>query len=173
MTSTNMELLPLVCLCLLSLSGPALADEHGVIKVKKGSDVILPCSFSSKEDIMSKLFDWRKDGEKEIFFYDGRVHSNIGRSGQDEQFKGRVSHFQDELKYGNASIIIRNTKLTDSGHYTCDFPDLQQRQRFHIELVVGRVLKDSSEIRTAVIIGGVLGSLAGVFVWYSFYTKRC
>ncbi|XP_038552482.1 butyrophilin subfamily 3 member A2-like isoform X3 [Micropterus salmoides] len=128
--------------CLLTVSGitPGHMDTNGSgdvrVVVKEGSDAILPCSLSTKENAEEKLFDWKKDGRKEIFFYDGGLHYNNGRIGQDQQFKGRVSHFQDELKYGNASIIIRNTKVTDRGDYTCDFPRLQPRQIFNIQLVV-------------------------------------
>ncbi|XP_038547964.1 butyrophilin subfamily 1 member A1-like isoform X1 [Micropterus salmoides] len=127
------------CFCLLTAFGITLTPNgSGVVRVvvKEGSDAILPCSLSTKENAESKLFDWKKDGRKEVFFYDAGLHYNNGRPGQDQQFKGRVSHFQDELKYGNASIKIRNTKVTDSGDYSCDFPRLQPRQIFHIQLVV-------------------------------------
>ncbi|XP_038552525.1 butyrophilin subfamily 2 member A2-like isoform X2 [Micropterus salmoides] len=138
-TTNFMKFLPLVCL--LARSGQTFGDEQGSgdvrVVVKEGSDAILPCSLSNKENAESKLFDWKKDGPKEIFFYDGGLHYNNGRPGQDQQFKGRVSHFQDELKYGNASIIIRNTTVADSGDYTCDFQLLQPRQIFNIKLVVG------------------------------------
>ncbi|XP_038552531.1 butyrophilin subfamily 1 member A1-like isoform X1 [Micropterus salmoides] len=122
------------------------SNGSGVVRVvvEEGSDAILPCSLSTKENAEEKLFDWKKDGPKEIFFYDGGLHYNNGRPGQDHQFKGRVSHFQDELKYGNASIIIRNTKVTDSGNYSCDFPRFQPRQIFNIQLLVEPILKDRS-----------------------------
>uniref|UniRef100_A0A8D0AF56 Ig-like domain-containing protein n=1 Tax=Sander lucioperca TaxID=283035 RepID=A0A8D0AF56_SANLU len=143
-----MELLPLLCLCLLTRSGITSAQTNGpaVIKVKEGTDVMLPCSLSTKENITSKLFDWKKvaqkdEGLKEVFLYDGGIHYNNGLRGQSEEFKGRVSHFQDELKHGNASIIIRNTKISDNGGYTCDFPRLQPPQTFNIELVVSPILK--------------------------------
>lgn len=117
-------------------------SEPGVVTVvaEEGSDVILPCSLSTKENIGFKLFDWKKDGPKEVFLYDAGIHYNNGRSGQDEQFKGRVSHFEDELKNGNASIIIRHTKMADSGNYSCIFPRLQPKQIFHISLLVGEYL---------------------------------
>ncbi|KAA8577587.1 hypothetical protein FQN60_006051, partial [Etheostoma spectabile] len=80
----------------------------------------------------------QKDGGlKEVFLYVAGKHYNNGLVGQSEEFKGRVFHFQDELKHGNASIIIRNTKISDSGVYRCDFPRLQPRQTFYIQLVVG------------------------------------
>ncbi|XP_034566713.1 butyrophilin subfamily 1 member A1-like [Notolabrus celidotus] len=110
--------------------------------MKEGSDVVLPCSLSSKENIESKLFDWMKDGDKEVFIYDGGLIHGNGYTGQDDQFEGRVSHFQDELKNSNASIKISKTKVSDSGVYTCIFPHLQPSQTFHIQLVVECVLKD-------------------------------
>ncbi|XP_073324021.1 butyrophilin-like protein 1 [Pagrus major] len=138
-----MELLPLVCLCLLSCSGETSAAGDGVkVVVKEDDDAVLPCSLSTKEDITAKLFDWKKDGQKEVFFYDSGSHYNNGRPGQDEQFTGRVSHFQDQLKNGDASIKIIKTKMADSGTYSCDFPRLQPRQTFYIELVVDQVLRD-------------------------------
>ncbi|XP_032364368.1 V-set and immunoglobulin domain-containing protein 1, partial [Etheostoma spectabile] len=125
-----------------------LPEPSKVITVKEDSDVVLPCSLSTK-NITSELFDWRKvaqknEVQKEVYMYDNGTHYNSGLDGQSEEFKGRVSHFQDELKHGNASIIIRNTKISDSGDYSCDFPKLQTPQTFYVKLVVERVLKDRS-----------------------------
>ncbi|XP_078027895.1 V-set and immunoglobulin domain-containing protein 1-like isoform X2 [Epinephelus lanceolatus] len=143
--------LPFLSLCLLAVAGiiPAHGSGDVTVVVKEGSDAVLPCSLSTKEDLHSKLFDWKKaaqkDGKtKEVFFYDAGITYNSGRSGQSEEFKDQVFHFQDELRHGNASIIIRNTKVTYSGNYTCDFPRLQPRQTFHIELVVETIMKDRS-----------------------------
>ncbi len=112
------------------------------VTVMEGEDAVLPCSLSSKENIEFKLFDWKKDGQQEVFMYDGGQHYNNGRTGQDPQFKGRVSHFEEELKHGNASITIRNTKCADSGSYTCEFPDLQPSR--NIELMVGECFDETS-----------------------------
>lgn len=108
------------------------------VVVLEGSDAILPCSLSTKENIEQKLFNWKKvdPNEQEVFRYDGGLHYNDGLPGQDEHFRGRVSHFPLELQSGNASIIIKNTLMPDSGNYTCDLY-LQQKQTFSIELVVG------------------------------------
>ena len=105
--------------------------------MEDGRDAVLPCLISS-EDLEGKLFDWKKDeGQKEVFMYDAGNHYNNGRTGQDEQFKGRVSHFQDQLKNGDASIKILNTKMADSGNYSCDFPGFELGQTSIIELLVG------------------------------------
>ncbi|XP_047438495.1 butyrophilin-like protein 2 isoform X1 [Mugil cephalus] len=117
-----------------------------VIRVSEGSDVILPCSI--EESVEQQLFDWRKDGEKkkEVFMYDAGLHYNNGLRDQDDQFRGRVSHFPDQMKFGNASIRINNTKITDSGNYTCYFPRINGGLTFYMKLVVGSVPKPSVTI---------------------------
>ncbi|XP_034567049.1 CD276 antigen-like [Notolabrus celidotus] len=137
-TSTTMKLVPLVCLCLVTRSGTTFADENGqrvvIVSVEEEGDAVLPCSFSTKENIENMVFDWKKDDQKEVFFYDKGQHYNKGRTGQDEHFKGRVFHFEDELKHGNASIKVIKTKMADNGSYTCIFPN---KQISYIQLFVG------------------------------------
>ncbi|XP_019211514.1 butyrophilin subfamily 2 member A2 isoform X1 [Oreochromis niloticus] len=125
----------------LMMSAVTAGHENGrgtvVVVVSEGNYIILPCSLSSQESLVRTRFDWKKDDEREVFVYDAGLHHNNRRSGQDEHFRGRVSHFSDQLKFGNASIIIRNTKVVDSGDYTCDFPFHQpDRETFNITLVV-------------------------------------
>ncbi|KAM3621846.1 uncharacterized protein V6R79_016887 [Siganus canaliculatus] len=133
-TSTTMKLLLLLllrvlCLCLLSVSGSTSAASNGEVQVDEGSDVVLLCSLG-QTDLNYQLFDWKKDDKNEVFMYDAGIHYN------NPQFKGRVSHFHHELKHGNASIKIRDTKVEDSGDYSCIFPHLK-KEIFHIKLVVG------------------------------------
>lgn len=123
--------------------------------VKEGSEAILPCSLGTT-NIKGELFDWKKDEKKEVFLYDKGNHYNNGRVGQDELFKGRVFHFQEQLQFGNASIVIRNTKVTDSGSYTCDFPLPQRKRQSRIALVVGEcccdtVIKTPAHLQTRLV----------------------
>uniref|UniRef100_A0A3B5ATL7 Ig-like domain-containing protein n=1 Tax=Stegastes partitus TaxID=144197 RepID=A0A3B5ATL7_9TELE len=119
------------CLFPVCLPCPAV---HRFI-VEEGSDVTLLCSLGNDDSIEKMVFDWKKT-DQEVFLYARGVHYNKGITGQDEQFRGRVSHFPEELKNGNASIVIRNTVLADSGNYTCIFPDFEPHRRFDVELVV-------------------------------------
>uniref|UniRef100_A0A8C9XCT5 Ig-like domain-containing protein n=1 Tax=Sander lucioperca TaxID=283035 RepID=A0A8C9XCT5_SANLU len=111
--------------------------EPKLITVEEGSDVTLPCSLWTKKDIRFTRFIWKKtdDGQR-VFLYDNGDLYSDKLLGQSEQFKGRVSHFPDELKQGDASIIIRNTTRADSGQYRCYFPSIQKPQEFYIKLVV-------------------------------------
>ncbi|KAG7235650.1 hypothetical protein INR49_002412, partial [Caranx melampygus] len=121
--------------------GPAVTH----LVVKEGNDAVLPCSLNTTS-IKQELFDWKKDGQREVFMYDRGSIYDEKRSGQDEHFKGRVFHFPERLESGNASIVIRDTKVADSGSYTCDFPFHQPIRRSHIVLVVGAAPKPSFTI---------------------------
>ncbi|XP_014185116.2 butyrophilin-like protein 10 isoform X2 [Haplochromis burtoni] len=141
--SADMELPPLLFLsfCFLTLSGRTFAAESGPpdsrVIVMEDNDVILPCSLSTNQNIEKELFVWKKEGTvplKEVFMFDPSTYNK----GQDDEFKGRVSHFPEQLKYGNASIRMNKTKLEDQGNYTCSFPVMQPSVKTsRIELVVG------------------------------------
>lgn len=103
----------------------------GIVKIsrKEDEDVMLSCSF--KEDLRNKRFDWKKDG-KDVLLYE---YGEVSPSRQDDQFRQRVSHFPDQLNSGNASIIIKKAKVSDSGNYTCLHIDSEKS--YKIELTVG------------------------------------
>ncbi|XP_042262468.1 uncharacterized protein LOC121894146 isoform X4 [Thunnus maccoyii] len=87
----------LVFFSLLTLLAVSLGDGNGPgvkVIVEEGSDAILPCSLSTKEDI--KFFDWRKDGQKkdlkeEVFMYNEGQHYNNGLNGQSPTLKDRAA----------------------------------------------------------------------------------
>ncbi|KAI9546664.1 hypothetical protein NQZ68_024562 [Dissostichus eleginoides] len=93
------QLLPLLLLFSL-LTGNSSACTNEIISMKK-------------EGVPQEKVDQGGDTQHEVFMYDSAVHYDR-HSGQSEQFKGRVSHFQNELKHGNASIVIRKTKVIDN-----------------------------------------------------------
>ncbi|KAF1392289.1 hypothetical protein PFLUV_G00051250 [Perca fluviatilis] len=123
-----------------------LVVEPKVITVEEGSDVTLPCSLSTK-NLLSTWFVWKKtdDGRMVCLYNKGDLYSGKG-AGQSEQFKGRVSHFEDELKQGNASIIIRNTTRADSGVYICIIQSIQKPEAFYIKLVVDQLEQGNASI---------------------------
>ncbi|XP_053267068.1 butyrophilin subfamily 1 member A1 isoform X2 [Pleuronectes platessa] len=131
-------------------AGSVLRDGHGpdVIKlfVTEGNDVILPCSPGPNVNIEATVFDWKKEN-KEVFMFTKDKFFGNSRADQDQDFKGRVSHFAEELKQGNASILLRDTRITDSGNYTCIFPHLVPEQTCRIELVVGAATTPYVKIR--------------------------
>ncbi|CAB1435979.1 unnamed protein product [Pleuronectes platessa] len=122
-----------------------LRDRQGPdvnkVFVTEGDDVILPCSPGPNVNIEATVFDWKKEN-KEVFMFTKDKFFGNSRADQDQDFKGRVSHFAEELKQGNASILLRGTRTTDSGNYTCIFPHLGSGQRYRIELVVEMIFRN-------------------------------
>lgn len=97
------------------------------VTVREGDDAILPCSFGTSIEFVR--FEWTKEGtEKEVYIHDTG-------EGYSPALPGRVSHFPDDLKNGNASIRINKVQLGDGGIYTCDFTT--KGKTFRIKLVVG------------------------------------
>lgn len=144
----DMELVPL--LSFLSLwvgctSAQELRPGPGVVNVPEGDDAVLPCALGSGQSV--EEFDWRKDNgieaKKEVFMYNRGSYYGDGKTkGQSPEFTNRVEFFERERKSGNASIIIKNTRLEDNGTYTCGLGLFRDnRQEVHIRLNVGGVLK--------------------------------
>ncbi|XP_061583004.1 butyrophilin-like protein 2 isoform X2 [Cololabis saira] len=140
-----MELLPLVCLWVLTWSGGISADPNGPlirkIIVAEENAIVLNCSTSFGASINEgNTFKWMKDGSKTVY------DTGTENRNQDQEFKGRVFPFTDKLQSGNASIVINKTKVADSGNYTCDFPQEDPSRRSKIELTVHcTTLKDRTE----------------------------
>ncbi|XP_058487983.1 programmed cell death 1 ligand 1-like [Solea solea] len=128
-----------VLVCSLVCSGATHQDEtNGVSRtyVTEGEDAVLHCS--SVERLENTVVDWENQNKKEACLYDRGQHCEDRRDNQDEQYKGRASLFYDELKNGNASLILNNTRIEDTGTYTCILPLLSSGiQRSTVELIVG------------------------------------
>uniref|UniRef100_A0A3P9PKX2 V-set domain containing T-cell activation inhibitor 1-like n=1 Tax=Poecilia reticulata TaxID=8081 RepID=A0A3P9PKX2_POERE len=140
-----MELLLRVSLCLLTFIGKIFGDEIQLFATED-SDIILSCSPIGKDDLTHQMFDWKRNDTQEVFLYDNGDQYKK-KTGQHENFKNRVEFFEDQLQFGNASIRIKNTKLTDAGIYSCEFPKLQPPgQKFYIKLVVGSCPKPAIKI---------------------------
>ncbi|XP_008933745.1 PREDICTED: V-set and immunoglobulin domain-containing protein 4, partial [Merops nubicus] len=92
-------------------------DLSGVHQIKgtwKGS-ITLPCTYTPSEGFTQHVLSWsmeRDGGSSTIFRRDGSGdHVLLSR------FRERVS--VPEHSSGNASLLIENLEIPDSGHYTC------------------------------------------------------
>ncbi|XP_041639181.1 butyrophilin-like protein 8 isoform X2 [Cheilinus undulatus] len=112
------------------------------VEVNEDDDAVLPCLTSPEVDIESAVIHWKTGDGQEVYFYDNGDYSGKGSTGHLIQFDGRVSHFQDKLKNGNASIKITKTRIEDNGIYTCILPKLQPSQEYQVQLVVNSIFKD-------------------------------
>ncbi|KAM9759126.1 CD276 antigen homolog isoform 1-T2 [Menidia menidia] len=133
-----MALTPIACFSVLMWTAATVGaqPEATRINVMEDEDVILPCTIKA-QTIKAKGFDWKTQDKKEVFLYENGQTYNDELSGQDQQFRGRVFHFPDQIQSSNASIVIRGVKVADSGTYTCRIPSVSAEMRSIIQLTVG------------------------------------
>ncbi|XP_038588380.1 butyrophilin subfamily 2 member A1-like isoform X2 [Micropterus salmoides] len=94
-----------------------LCQETQEVTVKPGEDATLQCRGHRGADII--LIKWirpdLKSDDYVFFFRDGRSHENY----QHESFRGRVELRDPEMKDGDASVILKNVNINETGTYEC------------------------------------------------------
>ncbi|XP_067380763.1 programmed cell death 1 ligand 1-like [Channa argus] len=102
------------CVCLLACFLSSTSEE---IKTKPGGGVILQCHGPRGADI--KLVKWTRPdlrSDDYVFFfrdkhpYEDKQHSS---------FRGRVELRDPQMKDGDASVILKNVNIKDTGTYEC------------------------------------------------------
>ncbi|XP_038588409.1 butyrophilin subfamily 2 member A1-like [Micropterus salmoides] len=87
------------------------------LKVKAGENATLQCQSHRGADI--DLIKWirpdLKSDDYVFFFKEGRSYEN----NQHESFRGRVELRDPEMKDGDASVILKNVNINDTGTYEC------------------------------------------------------
>uniref|UniRef100_A0A8C4SVX5 Tapasin-related protein-like n=1 Tax=Erpetoichthys calabaricus TaxID=27687 RepID=A0A8C4SVX5_ERPCA len=81
------------------------------IRASLHSDVFLPCFFSlanSKNELKYVVVTWKCNGVRISQYMNGEVKSS-----------SRAEMLENELKMGNASLILRNVNVNDKGDYEC------------------------------------------------------
>uniref|UniRef100_A0A3Q1HIC5 Ig-like domain-containing protein n=1 Tax=Anabas testudineus TaxID=64144 RepID=A0A3Q1HIC5_ANATE len=87
------------------------------IKAKPGQDVVLQCQSSRSAAITMLKYvspDLKLEGYV-FFFRENRVYENY----QDPSYRGRVELKDSEMKDGDASVILKNVNINDTGTYEC------------------------------------------------------
>ncbi|KAM9717621.1 myelin-oligodendrocyte glycoprotein-like [Menidia menidia] len=87
------------------------------ITAEAGQDsVTLPCGAGKGKTI--RAVDWSRpdlDPDYVLFYRDGRFESD----GQHPSFRNRVDLQDRQMKDGNASLILKDVKINDTGTYQC------------------------------------------------------
>ncbi|XP_038586526.1 coxsackievirus and adenovirus receptor homolog [Micropterus salmoides] len=110
-------MLLVVFLCSLIVSLLAASEDQQEIKVNPGQDVSLQCQ--GLRDASVTLLEWTRPDLKSdgyVFFYrNERPYENY----QHESFHGRVELRDPEMKDGDASVVLKNVNMNDTGTYEC------------------------------------------------------
>ncbi|XP_029029177.1 coxsackievirus and adenovirus receptor homolog [Betta splendens] len=103
----------LLCVCLTpAFQGFASADE--TITVKPGETVTLPCEAPGNA---IKLTRWRKDNK--TFCLYRYSNSQCEKDHLLPSFKGRVDLKDPQMADGDASVVLYNVTVNDTGTYEC------------------------------------------------------
>ncbi|XP_078415150.1 sodium channel, voltage-gated, type IV, beta a [Cetorhinus maximus] len=141
------------------------------IEVLNGTDVILPCTFSSCMDYKDSSFWWtfqknRTEKAKEIIqikLNDKRPQVTL----PDEE--SRVTLVGD-IKDKNISLLLTDVDFEDTGLYTCFFKnpqEMNQEANATLQLIVVSELVEVDNTLTLIIlsvVGGVIGFLILIFI---------
>ncbi len=88
-----------------------------MIKAKSGDDVSLHCQGPDNSSI--SLLEWKRsdlESDEYVFYFRyNRPYENY----QLPSYRGRVELRDPEMKNGNASVILRNVTISDTGTYEC------------------------------------------------------
>ncbi|XP_033984185.1 uncharacterized protein LOC117480811 [Trematomus bernacchii] len=100
----------------LWIIGSVAAGEMLKKNAKLGEDVTLQCN--SPTDAAITLLEWSRPELKDdyvFYFRDNRLYDNY----QDPRYHGRVELKDPEMKNGDASVLLKNVDIDDTGTYEC------------------------------------------------------
>ncbi|KAM9718316.1 coxsackievirus and adenovirus receptor homolog isoform 2-T2 [Menidia menidia] len=112
-----MSALRFLFLTLLLAVDSVLSAEGQRIRAEAGQDsVTLPCGAGKETEI--RAVEWSRpdlDPDYVLLFRDGQTDSE----GQHPSFRNRVDLQDRQMKDGDASVILKNVKIEDTGTYEC------------------------------------------------------
>ncbi|KAM9717600.1 uncharacterized protein ACNS7B_021235 isoform 2-T2 [Menidia menidia] len=104
------------CLLAVGLLLPAASTEQRITAEAGQDSVTLPCGAGKEKEITA--LEWSRadlDPDGVLLFMDGRFESD----GQHPSFRNRVDLQDRQMKDGDASLILKNVKINDTGTYEC------------------------------------------------------
>ncbi|XP_033984203.1 coxsackievirus and adenovirus receptor homolog isoform X2 [Trematomus bernacchii] len=99
----------------LWIIGSVAAGDLEEVKANPGEDVTLQCNSST--DAALTLLEWsRPELEDSVFYF---TDNKSMESVQDPRYHGRVELKDPEMKNGDASVLLKNVNVNDTGTYHC------------------------------------------------------
>lgn len=104
-------------------------------------DVLLSCLLRQRDDqqgITRVSVTWERRGQLGFVYQYKDGHPELGN--QNQAFRGRTEIFPSLLVDGNASLLLRNVRMTDEGVYSCSIDSSGGGGKINIQLrVAGEV----------------------------------
>ncbi|KAM9717597.1 uncharacterized protein ACNS7B_021232 [Menidia menidia] len=104
------------CLLAVGLLLPAASTEQRILAEAGQDSVTLPCGAGKEKEI--RAVEWSRAGlwpNGVLFFLGGRFYPDQ----QHPSFRNRVDLQDRQMKDGDASLILKDVKINDTGRYQC------------------------------------------------------
>lgn len=112
-----MEVYTFILIIFSSSCFSAYADTDEEVSCVYLGDCVLQCSFTPGSDLDSPYIQWIKT--KEGLTVHSFHHSQNQELDQYPDYTGRTSLFEEEIKSGNASLLLKQVTVKDQGRYLC------------------------------------------------------
>ncbi|XP_016078856.1 PREDICTED: V-set domain-containing T-cell activation inhibitor 1 isoform X2 [Miniopterus natalensis] len=100
-----------------------------------GEDGVLSCTFEPDVRLSDIVIQWLKEGV--VGFVHEFKEGKDDLSDQNEMFRGRTAVFADQVRVGNASLRLKNVRLTDAGTYKCHIITSKGKGNANLEYKTG------------------------------------
>ncbi|KAL3050850.1 hypothetical protein OYC64_001173 [Pagothenia borchgrevinki] len=110
----------------LWIIGSVAAGETLEENAKPGENVLLQCN-SPTHAAVTKL-EWKRPELKDEYVFLFKNNKPFDNN-QDPRYRGRVQLIDPEMKNGDASVVLKNVNIYDSGTYQCWVITSQTRRR--------------------------------------------
>ncbi|XP_032438886.1 butyrophilin subfamily 2 member A2-like isoform X2 [Xiphophorus hellerii] len=141
--------------------------DQNSIKAEPGQNVFLPCKDTDQGEII--VAEWTRTDLKSGFvllYRDGR----IDLAKQLQSYKDRMDLLVNQIQKGDASLVLKNTTIDDSGTYECRVKQTNQEKKriSTVSLVVAPPPPEPFPVWATVLLVLALVAAAGV----SFYFRH-
>ncbi|XP_034995933.1 sodium channel subunit beta-4 [Zootoca vivipara] len=156
-------------LCSVTLALEVSVGKTAVIFVKNGTDVLLPCTFSSCIGIERANFSWISNST-EIF--KGIVKNKDSKPEPYPEYRSLIKYelptdiaLSKDNREFNVSLLLLFAEFSDSGKYTCFVKNPREKNANHsatitLKVVVEMEKKDNTlTVIIVSVVGGVIGLL--------------
>ncbi|XP_045338941.1 sodium channel subunit beta-4 isoform X2 [Leopardus geoffroyi] len=160
----------------MSLSLEVSVGKATTIYAVNGTEILLPCTFSSCFGFQDLYFWWSYNSSDTFrIIIDGTVKNEKSDPKVKSKDDDRITlEGSTKEKMNNISILLRNLEFSDTGKYTCHVRNPKEKNIHHQATITLQVVDKLEEVDNTVtliilsVVGGVIGLLICILLLKKF-----